>query len=180
MVTNTSRDLNSIVYFHCNLLLSTSIYGLRFIFPLNSGHIQRSTTLNASPAHGAFLRGASPTTLWSFLTGCACFLPGPPLGTREPGTPGHTPTFLLGMSARRHSSEAFLSGQTDRPCSLLTVPCPNVLDEEIRLERLGYFPGTYRSSSTVVPNTCLPHRISHPLQTPLGLSVKLIPPAVPG
>lgn len=94
-----------------------------------------------------------------------------PMRTREPGTPGHTPTFLLGMSARRHSSEAFLSGQTDRPCSLLTVTSPNVLDEEIRLERLGYFPGTHRSSSTVVPNTCLPHRISHPLQTPLGLSV---------
>lgn len=48
-----------------------------------------------------------------------------PVGTHELGIPGHTHA-SAGMS-----SEAFLSGQTDRPCLLFPATRPNVLDEEI-------------------------------------------------
>lgn len=71
------------------------------------------------------------------------------MGTHEPGIPGHTHT-STGMAARVHSSEAFLSEQTNRPCSLFTAALPDVL-EEIWLERVGCFPGTHRSS-TVGPS----------------------------
>lgn len=63
--------------------------------------------------------------------GCASiFYLASPEGTHESGTPGHTNT-SAGMSVRGHSSEAFLSGQMDRPCSLFTATRPNVLDEDV-------------------------------------------------
>lgn len=50
-----------------------------------------------------------------------------PMGTHEPRSPGHI-LASAGMSVREHSSEVFLSGRMDSPCSLFAATCPNVLD----------------------------------------------------
>lgn len=84
---------------------------------------KHSTTSSSPPTQGRLFRGASLTNLWSFLMGFASvFHLANPVGTYEPGTPGHSlcdPTHTSsGVSARGEFSRNLHERMGAIHCSL--------------------------------------------------------------